>query len=407
MVFIDVPDRRALIEAAPRAGLALRGARVLDYEVTQSVQNLAHDVRLVAGKPAVVRVYLEPQDLAAGTHLRGEIVVASAQGAPGTYVTSANTVDAGDVAAADVAAQRRDATLSLNFLLPAPVAGPLVVTLKRLIAVAEGIDVTLRAPVPLRAVAFVAGPILRIRTLGLRYVDPQAPIPTTFAPDATHFDHLRSYLRRAYPVSEVDWSQAVIDASRDFVPPFSGPTLPSGADPLWSALLSILHRQMMTIRQADIDAGWDPRTHYYGLVSDDSGFFRGAASDVPTTPAPNTVAVGPCGQPGPGYWDDDLSYGDWYGAHELAHSFGRFHPGFCGQSHDDDDYPHADGALSSGAEDCVGFDVGDPSLNLPMRAYPPESWTDFMTYCDRQWVSKYTYDGLFERLSDEAVQFAP
>ena len=37
-------------------------------------------------------------------------------------------------------------------------------------------------------------------------------------------------------------------------------------------------------------AGWDPRTHYYGLVSDDSGFFRGAANNVPSAPAPNTVA---------------------------------------------------------------------------------------------------------------------
>ena len=30
-----------------------------------------------------------------------------------------------------------------------------------------------------------------------------------------------------------------------------------------------------------------------------------------------------------------------------------------------------------------------------------------MTYCDWQWVSKYTYDGIFDRLVAEDAQFAP
>jgi hypothetical protein len=226
-------------------------------------------------------------------------------------------------------------------------------------------------------------------------------------PDATHFDHLRSYLTRAYPAAGIEWSQAVIDAPANFVPPFSGPTLPDGSDPLWYALLGILHQHMLTIRQADMDVGWDPRTHYYGLISDHSGFFRGAANDVPAAPAPNTIAVGPCGKAGPDYWDTDGSYGDWYGAHELAHTFGRLHPGFCDQSHDDPNFPHANGTIFDAAQDCIGFDVGDPALNVPMTAYPHESWSDFMTYCDRQWVSKYTYDGLFDRLVAEDGQFAP
>jgi len=406
MTFIDIPDRRPRFKAFG-AGLASPGVRVLDYEVTQAVQNLDHDVRLFARKPTVVRVYLEASGLPPSAELRGELLITTRRGAPGAYVASANAFTVSAVLGEDLKALRREATASLNFLLPAPPSGPMLVQLNSLTTAVGGVSVPIRSPVPSRSVSLVDGPVLRIRALGIRYTDPSTRPPETFAPEATHFDHLRSYLRRAFPASSLDWSQAVVNASPDFVPPFSGPTLPNGADPLWSALLSILHRQVMTIRQADMDAGWDPRTHYYGLVSDDSGFFRGAATDVPFEPAPNTVAVGPCGRPPPGNWDDDQSYGDWYGAHELAHTFGRLHPGFCGQSHDDGEFPHPEGALSSAEEDCVGFDVGDAALGLPMRAYPPEQWTDFMTYCDRQWISKYTYDGLLNRLEREAVEFDP
>ena len=135
----------------------------------------------------------------------------------------------------------------------------------------------------------------------MRYKDTRLVPPQDFPPAATHFDHLRSFLGRAYPVPGLDWSQAVVPADTNFVPPFSGTPLPNGFDPHWWALLGIAHTQLMTIRQEDMDAGWDPRTHYYGLVADDSGFFRGAANDVPTSPAPGTVAVGPVGKPRSGY----------------------------------------------------------------------------------------------------------
>ena len=42
-----------------------------------------------------------------------------------------------------------------------------------------------------------------------------------------------------------------------------------------------------------------------------------------------------------------------------------------------------------------------------MRVYAHEDWHDVMTYCDQQWISKYTYDGIFDRLAAEGVQFAP
>lgn len=407
-MIIDLPKRRRRRWSATAGpGLLPAGVRILGFEVTQAVQNMSHDVRLIAGKPAVVRVYIDPSGLRSNLRVRGEIVVSRGIGTPGTYVGSANEVVLSPKQSPGLDAQRRDATLSLNFLLPSPDEGPLVVQLKRISPVAGGEDFPVLPDGNRVEVGFVPGPVLRMRVLGLRYTDRRTGQSQQHAPGTLHFDRLRSYLKRVYPVSAIDWSQSVIDSPLNFAPPFSGTTLPDGSDPLWGALLDILHQQLLTIRQADMNAGWDPRTHYYGLVSDQSGFFRGAANNVPTAPAPNTVAVGPCGKAPPGHWDQDDSYGDWYGAHELAHTFGRFHPGFCNQDNSDTHFPHPQGAISHAEEDCVGFDTGDLEQGRPMRAYPHEEWKDFMTYCDYQWVSKYTYDAIYSRLVQEDAQFAP
>jgi hypothetical protein len=113
------------------------------------------------------------------------------------------------------------------------------------------------------------------------------------------------------------------------------------------------------------------------------------------------VASGPTG-PGTWGWDTDGSYGDWYGGHELGHTYGRRHPGFCGESMSDlDNYPFENGQLANGNDSFVGFDVGDPANGIPMRALPGMQWHDVMTYCDRQWLSAYTYLGIRRRLAAE------
>ncbi|WP_327440613.1 hypothetical protein [Pseudomonas donghuensis] len=387
---------------------ALANAEVIGIEVTQAIQNMRHEVQLFEGKATVVRVYLDPKSLKRNTRVRGELVVAPEPGAPGQYITSANEVVLRASEHPSLAEQRRDASLSLNFLLPAPPVGPMNVQLKRLLVASNGEDVPILPAGNTAVVDFVPGPVLRVRVLGIRYTDIKSPTLKKHAPDVIHFNHLRSFLTRAYPVTRVEWSQAVVDSPSNFAPPFSAP-LPDGQDPLWEALLEMLHSQLLSIRQADVDAGWDPRTHYYGLVADDVGFFRGAANNVPSNPDPTTVAVGPCGKPATGNWDWDRdgSYSDWYAGHELAHTFGRHHPGFCGQDAFDPHYPYASGKISSIAEDCIGFDVGDSALNIPMQACPHERYADLMSYCDWQWISKHTYDGLHKRLVDEDQQFAP
>lgn len=409
MGVLAVPKRKMASGLAAGVSVSVAG-----IEVTQAIQNLAHQVPLIAGKATVVRVYLTPSGLTRTTEVRGEIAVAASPGSPARYVPSLGTVRLKAQGHPSLGEQRRDAGASLNFLLPVEAVatvGGLSIHVKRF-TTAAGEEVALDTAGREVAVTLSEAPPLRIRAIGLRYrMTAPDGSQTTAAPDALHFDHLRSYLRRAYPVPDVEWSQIVVAAHPLFAPPFSGPSDPGGNDPVWRTKLQLAHNQLSAIRAKDLEGGVDPRTHYYGLVSDAAGFFRGAANDIPQTPDPAVVAVGPVGLPSryPGFrWDSDNSFGDWYGAHELAHTFGRFHPGFCDQDASDAAFPYPDGRISdSGNGDMIGFDIGDPTLQIGMRALDHETWHDIMTYCDNQWVSAHTYVGLLARLRGEAAAFAP
>ena len=109
--------------------------------------------------------------------------------------------------------------------------------------------------------------------------------------------------------------------------------------------------------------------------------------------------------------DSDASYADWYGAHELGHTFQRRHPGFpTGKQDPDPDepgFPYPNGLITTVPDNrFVGFDVGDPGLPMPMRALPGDVHHDVMTYADSQWLSAYTYEAIHDRLVDEEVQLA-
>jgi hypothetical protein len=172
----------------------------------------------------------------------------------------------------------------------------------------------------------------------------------------------------------------------------------------WPFTSGQANAQIAAIRALDMASGGDQKTHYYGLVTDSGGFMRGSASGIPGTPDPATVASGPTGSNNFG-WDNDGSYGDWYGGHELGHTFGRFHPGFCGESNDDSSYPFTAGQLSNADGAFVGIDLGDGNLGIAPVALPGPGWHDVMTYCSTQWLSSYTYQGIRNRLVAEAAAF--
>jgi hypothetical protein len=350
-------------------------------EVTQAIQDRNHSVALIAGKKTVVRIYLSCVASRPVT-VRGTITV-SHVGGSSTTVQSVNAVTLNVALAGNVNAMRNNAALSLNFVLPDSFTTEevLTITLTSVKKASSNTALVVKGATPL-SVRFQAGSPLRVRILGIRYS--LGNPPTSFAPSDKDFNMLISWLRRAYPCTEVISTRAIVDATA--AAPFQATST---------------NAQLAAIRGLDVSGGTDRRTHYYGMVNDGGFFQRGLAAGIPSTPDPTTVASGPTGSADWG-WDFDGSYGDWYGGHEIGHTFGRFHPGFCGESADDPSYPYANGQLADTDGSFVGFDVGDPSLNLPMVALPGTTWHDVMTYCNSQWLSNYTYEGIRLRLNAEA-----
>jgi hypothetical protein len=130
---------------------------------------------------------------------------------------------------------------------------------------------------------------------------------------------------------------------------------------------------------------------------------RGKAFAIPGFPQPDVVASGPAGVPNGLAGDRDASYADWYGAHGLGHTFGRYHPGFPPGSQDASDplFPYPNGYISTPDNQYVGVDIGDDELGLPAIALPGLQYHDVMTYADNQWLSAYTYMAILARLKEE------
>lgn len=346
-------------------------------EVTQGIQDLAYSIPLLAGKRTVVRVYLSHPESPAIT-VRGEIAVRRGASDVPFVIQSENVAVLQPAEAGNLPIKREDVDRSLNFVLPATQEGPLSVEIASITNTVTNADVAFsgeRRPV----VWFHPSAPLRLRIVGFRYTQGGAAhVPTPF-----DFALLQSWLGRAYPAGLLIVTTTLTDATA---------TVPFGC--------GAINAQLAAMRVLDMDAGGDERTHYYGLVSDGGFFMRGCA-DVPAEPNPDAVGSGPTG-PSTWGWDNDGSYGDWYSGHELGHTYGRRHPGFCGETPDDlDNYPFENGQLANGNGSFIGFDVGDPANGIPMQALPGTQWHDVMTYCNRQWLSAYTYLGIRRRLEEE------
>lgn len=161
-----------------------------------------------------------------------------------------------------------------------------------------------------------------------------------------------------------------------------------------------------------LNVGLKTNAFYYGMISDASNNFpRGQAMY-------SLTSVGPSGTPGQFFtlgqgWDTDGSYADWYAAHEIGHSLGRAHPNAgsddpatknvaenCRHSRSDPNFPYGNTSTSRapiGPADgsMEGFDVGDPTFGIAPAVLPSSIWNDVMSYCNSQWLSDYTYTGIY------------
>jgi hypothetical protein len=360
---------------------------ILDHiEVAQAIQNPSNTVPLIAGKRTVARAFLRlhnPPGAAIG-EVRGTLVAfrpnGSGAGSPGAVQSlNAITVDA----QTSLLERRTDlAGGSLNFELPPSWTSGGRVVLQLASLSIDGVPTSIpcdgcdnRTPFgQLRFVDFEEAPAVQAVFFSVPYESGGV----TYEPQDLDFDLLESWIRRAFPTPR-------LSSSRSALKPLRGVPADDFSCRKVNARLLALRLYCASYCGNIVHK----RVKYYGLVSDALKFMRGCAK------VGGFVGSGPAGCCFRA-WDTDGSYADWYGAHELAHMYGRRHPGFCrGQDRKDDDFPYAGGAIGFNE---FGFDAGDPALGLPMAAYPPAIWTDVMTYCNNKWISDYTYRSILARL---------
>ena len=360
-------------------------------EVTQTIQDLRDSVPLIAGKSTIARVYLE---VSTNDRFRisGKLLLIQSDIGQGVSIDSAEPFVAGDDI--PLATRRLKKRGSLNFVLPINLVKTGTFTLQ--IGNLEGIERPIRCSNCdnfTKTIVVNEGTPFRVRLVGFRYSTKEGKV---VEPDAIDFDTVESWIRAAYPVGQLLSSRITIDM----------PELADGQS------CSVVNGRLSALRLSDISGGLsDIRTHYYGLVGDNSGkaFMRGCANSIPQIPDPASVASGPAGAPEFTYpWDKyDTSYAGWYAAHELAHTLGRSHPGICQKVTPTDDkfYPFNSGLIASSNLEYVGWDSTALDYSR-MRVIDGGNYHDIMTYCENEWPSAYTYRALRRRLRCELNLFS-
>lgn len=81
-------------------------------------------------------------------------------------------------------------------------------------------------------------------------------------------------------------------------------------------------------------------------------------------------------------------------AHELAHAMGRGHAPCGSPAGIDDEFPYGNASIGVGGYDLLTKKWVSPSSRAK----------DFMSYCGPTWVSDYTYNAIFERMTIVAQQ---
>lgn len=331
-----------------------RQVQITAVEVTQAIQNLSNTVPLVAGKKTVVRVHLKVTD--------GKGDLAGISGylyypytGYGPVFSSQNTMTA------RANPDRGQFSHTLNFVVDGQYATGSGLMFVRVFPPSGVTFPGIGELQDSRVISFGTVPAMNLRLVGVSYVTNTV----TYSPRNIDYANVESWLRRAYPISTLNSSRTTTSVSYATNKP--GPNCSDVNTKL---------AQMKVVDGASAD------TRYYGLVFQGpptNYFMRGCCCNSGT-------ASGPTGASTWG-WDTDGSYGDWYAGHELGHSYGRKHVLCAGnEAGPDPYYPYPNGVIGG-----YGMDVEN------LTVYGP-TWTDVMTYCDYEWVSNYTYEGIRNKM---------
>ncbi len=320
-------------------------------EVNQAIQKADNSVPLVAGKDTVVRVFAQTLNGSSP----GNVTVSLSATRGGTPL---GTISAGPMA---VPASPDRATYASTFNLsppPAWLSGTIIVTATvdsaGVVAEASEANNTLQA-----TLAFNAVPDLDVKIVPINYTHQGATNPGFYPAQAV--DNISDWIDRTYPVANVAISFRAAYG-------FTG-NLESSGD--WSRMLN----EVTALRAPD---GAPSSQVYYALVPVNNGsqqwFFGGIAG----------IGWVCCTRASVGL---NLGTGDNTGilaAHEIGHNLRRRHAP-CGVS-TSDPYPYPGASIGE-----FGLDIQGSAVTL----LSPSTYVDMMSYCSPEWISDYTYNGLY------------
>ena len=330
-----------------------------EFEVTQAVQQPNNSVILVANRTTYVRFTLtttNPTDNVSAELYGFDSNDLPLPGSPLAAINNPRTLTA--------SANRATLNDTFNFKLPAAwTSGSIKLSARA--SNSAGYDVS-TATEPFQ---FVSANPMRVTIIPIHYTCNNYA-NTTYTP-AAPFGYLTNYTYRIYPVP------AVITSTHSATN-YSGPCSSVGPVPTyqdWSKILSAI----TTIWSAE----GSPDNYYYGLITIDCG---GSCIAGIGWIGGYKAAVGFTGF-GSAHTDAGETH-----AHEVGHNHGRDHAPGCGAS-GDLAYPYlnssGDGIIGNSSHQNFGLDILTPQI------YPYNTYYDIMNYCSPQWVSDYTYAGLY------------
>lgn len=309
-------------------------------------------VRLVADRPAVVRVFVDT----AGT-----------TGAP---VTARLTIGANpplDVpAAASYASNDADYGSTINFDVP---AGYMKAGQSWKVELLESTDTATGNPsalTPEKSLAVEATHAVKVTIIPVMYqADGSNRMPDT---SQSQLDRYQAYFMTLYPASSVTVS---VGNTLQW-----GQSIGAGGDG-WDSLLN----ELSDVRASSGGAAFDE--YYYGVFEPSNSFEQFCGGGC-------VAGLGFIGDPGGEYSRAaiGLGYGGdvaaWTAVHEVGHNHGRPHSPCGGVAGPDPGYPHSGGDIGVWGMDIFGHQMVEPS------------YKDFMGYCEPTWISDYVYENILD-----------
>ncbi len=352
-------------------------------EITQAVQTPNNSVPLVAGRPAIVRVYAKYTGTTAPVS-----VTVSLTGARGGLALPPVTLGPQAVSAAP-----SRATYSSSFNLPLPtdwLSGTVTMTAtvdsEKIEDEADETNNSATATLKFNSV-----PALNILIVPFNYTH-TGSINPGFYPAPTH-DTISDFIKRTYPLSTINVTfHAALSFTGDLgyfdatQAPYWENNQNTGLVDRVSALKSSEHLS---------DGGLNAPIVYYGFVSTISG----GHTWVPLKDG-FILGIGLIGSRVSAGLDIPASLGlpaditSDTAAHEIGHNLGRLHAPCIPPPNPLSDLQNIDPNYPEKTASIVQFGV-DLSKGTVLN---PSTTKDVMSYCEPQWVSDYTYKALYNAL---------